>query len=106
MNSHLIGFWHIIEMSEFDEDYFNMELQAYIQIKEKNHSFQFGLIEGNFNKKVENLKTFLANFEAYDMEGGEDMSGSIQVTLVDRNTIKGEFEFFNEDSTTFVAKRV
>ena len=26
------GTWHIYEMSMWDEDYFNMEVQAYIQI--------------------------------------------------------------------------
>jgi hypothetical protein len=28
-----IGTWHIYEMSEWDEDYFNMETQAYIEIE-------------------------------------------------------------------------
>ena len=26
------GTWHITEMSEWDEDYFNMEVQAFIKI--------------------------------------------------------------------------
>jgi hypothetical protein len=31
-----IGTWHIYEMSEWDEDYFNMETQAYIEIEPSN----------------------------------------------------------------------
>jgi hypothetical protein len=28
----LIGLWHIYEMEMWDEDYFNMEVQTYIEI--------------------------------------------------------------------------
>ncbi len=48
------GLWHIYEMELWDEDYFNMEVQAFIEIASKgNGNFQFGLVLGqthlNFN---------------------------------------------------------
>ena len=39
------GTWHIYEMEMWDKDYFNMEVQAYIEINERNlGNFQFGLV--------------------------------------------------------------
>jgi hypothetical protein len=29
------GIWHIYEMGNWDEDYFNMEVQSYIEINER-----------------------------------------------------------------------
>jgi hypothetical protein len=41
------GIWHITEMENWDEDYFNMEVQAYIEIDERGSGdFQFGLVTG------------------------------------------------------------
>ena len=47
-----IGTWHITKMSEWDSEYCNMEVQAYIRIK-KNElgEFQFGLVSGNIDGK-------------------------------------------------------
>ena len=48
MDSNLFqGKWHIYEMEMWDADYFNMEVQAFIEI-EKNDTgnFQFGLVAG------------------------------------------------------------
>jgi hypothetical protein len=35
-NHSLIGLWHIYEMEMWDEDYFNMETQTYIEITPTN----------------------------------------------------------------------
>ena len=42
-----MGLWHIVSMSEWDEDYFNEEVQAFIEF-EKNGTghFQFGYVQG------------------------------------------------------------
>lgn len=43
-NTEFVGTWHIYEMETWDEDYFNMEVQAYIEIDSRNLGhFQFGL---------------------------------------------------------------
>lgn len=42
-----IGTWHIYDMEMWDEDYFNMETQAYVEISPDNlGNFQFGLVSG------------------------------------------------------------
>src|SRR3972149_10248629 len=48
-----IGTWHIYEMEMWDEDYFNMEVQAYIKIVSNNKgNFQFGLVTGKIDGEV------------------------------------------------------
>jgi hypothetical protein len=45
--------WHIFKMEMWDEDYFNMEVPAYIKIDPNNQgNFQFGLVSGDMNGKV------------------------------------------------------
>ena len=47
------GTWHIYEMEMWDEDYFNMEVQAYIKIDAKGlGNFQFGLVSGQIDGEI------------------------------------------------------
>ena len=102
----LISLWNITEMGNFDKDYFNMEVQAYIKIGKKDSTFQFGLIKGEFYKEIKGRDNFLSEFDAIEMENGETLSGTIQISLIDENSIEGEFEFNNGDDTTFKATKV
>jgi len=45
MEQALIGTWHIYEMEQWDKDYFNMKVQAFIEFKKDGTGdFQFGLV--------------------------------------------------------------
>jgi hypothetical protein len=48
-----IGTWHIYEMETWDEDYLNMEIQAYITI-DRNYGgeFQFGLVSSGIDGEL------------------------------------------------------
>ena len=101
----LIGTWHIQEMETWDEDYFNMEVQAYITIKkDQSGQFQFGLVTGYFNsgKMAEGKFTF-------DWEGNDEMDEASRtgwVQLKSTNEMKGYFSFhFMGDDSTFLATR-
>jgi hypothetical protein len=49
-----IGLWHIYAMEVWDASYFNMEVQAFIEIRADNlGSFQFGLVSGGVDGYVE-----------------------------------------------------
>ncbi|MGK7876805.1 MAG: hypothetical protein AB4426_27015 [Xenococcaceae cyanobacterium] len=49
-----VGRWHIYEMEMWDEDYFNMETQAYVEIRPDNlGDFQFGLVIGSLDGYLE-----------------------------------------------------
>ncbi len=53
MGTDFTGTWHIYEMEAWDEDYFNMEVQAYIRIDPNNLGvFQFGLVSGGIDGKL------------------------------------------------------
>ena len=41
------GLWHIVSMSGWDEDYFNEEVQAFIELEANGTGhFQFGYVQG------------------------------------------------------------
>ena len=99
----LTGTWHITEMGEWDEDYFNMEVQAFITIdKIGNGDFQFGLVSGNIDGKFKKNRLDFS-FEAVDEM--DEVNGRGWVELIDDDTIEGEFNFHQGDDSTFTAKR-
>jgi hypothetical protein len=101
------GTWHIYEMELWDENYFNMEVQAYIKINPRSAGdFQFGLVSGEIDGEVVRHGT-KERFE-FTWEGNDEMdpaSGSGWIRLKDQNTIEGRVKFHQGDSSKFLAKR-
>ncbi len=99
-----IGMWHIYEMEMWDEDYFNMERQAYVKIRSNTlGTFQFGLVEGHIKGNREEDGRF-----TFSWEGSDEMdsaSGSGWLMLSDYNEIKGFIDFYQGDQSTFKARR-
>jgi len=101
------GIWHIYEMEMWDEDYFNMEVQAYIKIGSNNRGdFQFGLVSGEIDGKMVNY----ANEKRFEFtwEGNDECdpaSGSGWVRVKGKDVLDGEIRFHNGDSSTFLARR-
>ena len=102
-----IGKWNIIEMDMWDEDYFNMEVQAYIKIEHNNlGSFQFGLVSGQIHGKVVDYAghdRFEFKFEGNDE--CEPINGSGWVMAKEKDIIEGEFRFHLGDDSTFLARK-
>ena len=101
------GKWHIFEMELWDEDYFNMETQAYIEIeKNRTGNFQFGLVRGYLDG--EEVKTgSKARFE-FTWEGddeGTPMSGFGWLEPSGENNLRGRIKIHLGDSSSFKAKR-
>ncbi|MEM1123125.1 MAG: hypothetical protein AAGJ18_21965 [Bacteroidota bacterium] len=100
-----IGTWEIQEMETWDEDYFNMEVQAYITIKaDQSGQFQFGLVRGYFSGgRVEDGKLF------FNWEGSDEMdeaSGSGWINPKSDSELEGFFSFhFIGDDSTFLATK-
>jgi hypothetical protein len=101
------GTWHIYEMSMWDEEYFNMEVQAYIQIDEKGFGdFQFGLVVGDIDSN--NIKDSSVEKLEFTWEGSDECdpaSGSGWLKLKDKNILEGNIKIHRGDSSTFLAKR-
>ncbi len=101
------GTWHIYEMETWDEDYFNMEVQAYIEIeKNGDGKFQFGLVSCQIGGEVEIIgseERFEFTFEGRDEF--DPVSGRGWLRLKDENSIEGKFRFHTGDGSMFLAKR-
>lgn len=102
----LIGIWEIQQMETWDEDYFNMEVQAYVDIKEnKTGQFQFGLVTGYLHW---NMYTFGESKRLeFTWEGNDEMDEAFGVgwiVLESEGVIKGEFRLHGGDDSTFTAK--
>jgi hypothetical protein len=105
-----VGTWHIYEMEMWDEDYFNMEVQAYIEIDSNNQGdFQFGLVAGGLNGRVvddvdvEGKKRFEFTWSGFDECDPAEGSGWVRFKQPD--ILEGEFSIHDGDDSTFLAKR-
>ena len=101
------GVWHILEMDLWDEDYFNMEVQAFIRIDSNGSGdFQFGLVSGVLDGEV--VKT--GNLERFEFtwDGQDEMDpafGSGWLKLSGKEKAKGRIKFHLGDSSEFLAIR-
>jgi len=102
------GTWHIYEMELWDEDYFNMDVQAYIKIEPDNDgSFQFGLVCGEIDGRIVDYvdgKRFEFTWDGNDE--CDHVFGSGWLRIKEKDTLEGEFRFHLGDSSTFSAKKV
>jgi hypothetical protein len=106
-NHSLIGLWHIYEMDMWDEDYFNMETQAYIEITPTNGGeFQFGLVTGSIDGDLEDING--KERFAFTWDGADEMdeaSGSGWLQLSSKDEVEGLIKFHGGDRSTFKAQR-
>jgi hypothetical protein len=102
------GTWHIKEMEMWDEDYFNMDVQAYIEIESNGSgNFQFGLVSGNIDGKT--VKYPNGNRFEFSWQGSDEydpVSGSGWLQIQEHSQFKGEFRFFEGDDSTFIADKL
>ena len=101
------GVWHIIEMDMWDEDYCNMEVQAFIQVGPNGiGKFQFGLVSGGIDGEV--VKT--GNMERFEFtwEGQDECDpalGSGWLRFSEKDKLKGRIKLHMGDSSEFFAVR-
>ena len=102
------GIWHITQMDMWDEDYINMEVQAFIQIGSNGFgNFQFGLVSGDMDGEVVNT----GNTERFDftwegIDENDPASGSGWLKLSGQEKLNGRIIFQHGDSSEFIAIRV
>ena len=101
------GTWHITDMEMWDEDYFNMETQAYIQIGDDGlGDFQFGLVTGSIDGYIEEVGTDLRFTFTWEGRGEMDpMSGSGWLRLTEENQAEGMIDIHRGDRSRFQARR-
>ena len=98
-----VGTWHIYEMESWDEDYFNMEVQAYITINKNGHGdFQFGLDEGSLDYEVESKRL---DFSFEGMDENDPCSGRGYLESPSKGVLRGKFYIHSGESSFFFARR-
>jgi uncharacterized protein YndB with AHSA1/START domain len=101
------GTWHITDMENWDEEYFNMDVQAYIEIdKRGSGDFQFGLVTGQIDGEI--VKDQSGEKLEFTWDGNDEndeASGSGWLKLKDKNTLEGKIKFHQGDSSLFTAER-
>ena len=101
------GTWRIYEMEMWDEDYFNMEVQAYVTVNDRGTGdFQFGLVTGAIDGEV--VKVGKDDRFEFTWEGSDECdeaSGSGWLKLQDADTLEGRIKLHGGDSSMFYAKR-
>lgn len=103
----LVGTWHIQSMELWDEDYLNMDVQAYITIESNyNGSFQFGLVTGDLDGSISgkgNEATLHFSWEGSDEN--DPAFGRGWCKLKDNDSIEGEIAFHMGDKSGFQSVR-
>jgi len=101
------GVWHIIEMDAWDEDYCNMEVQAFIQIGSNGiGNFQFGLVSGEMDGEI--IKTGDTERFEFTWEGNDEndpVSGSGWLMFIGKDKLKGRIKFHLGDASGLFAIR-
>lgn len=104
----LIGRWHIVSMSAWDEEYLNEEVQAFIQFDQRGlGSFQFGYVLGQIDSRnaTRDGKPALE----FSWEGGDGADGTLMTgrgwAILENDELNGMICIHLGDDSGFVAKR-
>ena len=100
------GKWRITEMEMWDRDYFDMEVEAYIQINANGSGeFQFGLVCGQIRGKMsKDGEEFRFRWDGSDE--CDEASGSGWLKLKGENSLDGHIELHEGDESDLVAERM
>ncbi|WP_204524859.1 hypothetical protein [Priestia abyssalis] len=103
----LIGKFYIYEMEMWNEDYFNIEVPAFIELDEEhNGCFQFGFVSGSVDGRlVDGSEGSIIEFTWEGDDEGEPVFGSGWIRTEEENCIKGHFQFQAGDHSLFWARR-
>jgi hypothetical protein len=105
---HFVGTWHITEMELWDEDYLNMERQAFVRIRpDDSGEFQFGLVRGMLDGYLEDEPP--DQRFAFSWDGSDEMDpvcGSGWMRLRGMDEVRGLIKIHLMDRSTFTARRV
>lgn len=103
-----VGTWHIYEMGTWDEDYFNTEVQAYVEVRSDNlGDFQFGLVSGHLDGYLEqNAGDERFTFTWAGRGEMDPMNGCGWMRLNGKNEVEGLINMHQGGRSTFKAKRV
>ena len=102
-----IGQWAIVEMEMWDQDYVNMAVPGHFTFhKNSTGSFQFGLVQGEMDWRVENADG--APWIEFSWEGGDDMdpASGRGWAVIEKHGLNGRIFFYQGDESGFRDRKV
>ena len=106
--SSFTGLWHIVSMETWDEDYFNEEVQAFIEFEANGTGhFQFGYVQGYMDWRPttrDREPCVELSWEGGDGADGTSLTGRGWAKLEDGD-LNGMVFIHLGDESGFVAKR-
>ncbi|MEM9218705.1 MAG: hypothetical protein AAGD25_30735 [Cyanobacteria bacterium P01_F01_bin.150] len=107
--SSFVGLWYIYYMEEWDQDYIDMEVKAYVEVKENlNGNFQFGLVSGSFYSELETIGDITRlSFSWEGMDECDEVNGRgwLQMAEDDPDELEGLIDIMQGDRSGFNARR-
>jgi hypothetical protein len=108
IKSSLSGRWRIVSMTEWDEDYLDEEVPAYIKFGDNRlGSFQFGYVQGDIDYRTTERDGKLAvefSWEGGDAADGTPLTGRGWAVL-DGTNLNGMFYIHQGDESGFEATK-
>jgi len=105
-DSPFTGRWHIVSMTEWDEDFINAEVQGFIEFDDKNTgSFQFGYVSGDMDCRLTTRDGEPAVEWTWDGNDEMDHAEGRGWAVLKDDEMHGMIFFHEGDESGFVAKR-
>jgi hypothetical protein len=106
--SPFIGRWHIVSMTEWDEDFINAEVQGFIEFDDKDSgSFQFGYVSGDMDCRLTTRDGEPAVEWTWDGNDEMDAAQGRGWAVLKGDELHGMIFFHSGgDDSGFVAKKV
>ncbi len=101
-----IGRWHIVSMTEWDEDFINAEVQGFIEFGgQYNGNFQFGYVNGDMDYRLTLRDGDPAIEWTWDGNDEMDLAKGRGWAVLKDDELHGIIFFHEGDESGFVAKR-
>lgn len=99
------GPWRIVWMSGWDQDYVDMEVPGHITFdKGSAGSFQFGLVQGQMDCRVDKQREQRIEFTWHGFDEGDELTGRGHAEIVDGD-LQGRLYIHLGDDSAFRAVR-
>ena len=105
-DSPFTGLWHIVSMETWDEDYFNEEVQAFIELEDnRTGHFQFGYVQFGMDRRRATRDGEPAIEWTWDGNDEMDPAQGRGWAVVKGDELHGMIFFHGGDDSEFVATR-
>ena len=100
------GLWHIVSMTEWDEDFINAEVPGFIEFNDKNSgSFQFGYVSGDMDCRLTTRDGEPAIEWTWDGNDEMDHAEGRGWAVLKGDELHGMIYFHEGDESGFVATK-